>query len=245
VNPAREQLCGAEAIAAALDAGRALRLVLAASDPPDPATRAVVDRARAAGIEVRTTSDRSLWRLSKNDPPAAVLGLVGPPPNADLASVLATSGLVWQLTGLAYPGNTGFAIRLADVSGAAGIVVDGAFGHDGRREALRASMRADRFLPVFWQPAAETIALAHEHDRQVWAVEDTGDAAPWEVDLTRPSVLVVGGERDGIPPAILAECDAAIRIPMRGFIPSYNVQAAMAIVAGERLRQLGASDRGR
>jgi tRNA(Leu) C34 or U34 (ribose-2'-O)-methylase TrmL len=30
---------------------------------------------------------------------------------------------------------------------------------------------------------------------------------------------------------------------MRGFIPSYNLQAAMAMVAGERLRQLGASDR--
>jgi hypothetical protein len=27
---------------------------------------------------------------------------------------------------------------------------------------------------------------------------------------------------------------------MRGFIPSYNLQAAMAMAAGERLRQLGA-----
>jgi tRNA(Leu) C34 or U34 (ribose-2'-O)-methylase TrmL len=41
---------------------------------------------------------------------------------------------------------------------------------------------------------------------------------------------------------VLDACDGALRIPMRGFIPSYNLQAAMAMVAGERLRQLGAED---
>jgi len=48
---------------------------------------------------------------------------------------------------------------------------------------------------------------------------------------------VIGGETRGIPAPLLARCDAALRIPMRGFIPAYNLQAAMAIVAGERLRQ--------
>jgi tRNA G18 (ribose-2'-O)-methylase SpoU len=41
-----------------------------------------------------------------------------------------------------------------------------------------------------------------------------------------------------VPPEVLEACDLTVRIPMRGFIPSYNLQAAMAIVAGERLRQL-------
>jgi tRNA G18 (ribose-2'-O)-methylase SpoU len=38
---------------------------------------------------------------------------------------------------------------------------------------------------------------------------------------------------------VLARCDDVVRVPMAGFIPSYNVQAAMAAVAGERLRQMG------
>ncbi len=37
--------------------------------------------------------------------------------------------------------------------------------------------------------------------------------------------------------AVLDACDGAVAIPMRGFIPSYNLQAAMGIVVGEQLRQ--------
>jgi tRNA G18 (ribose-2'-O)-methylase SpoU len=236
----RRQLVGPAALAAALDAGEPVRLVLVARAPRDPAVAAQLDRAKALGIAVRETSERSLWRLSQTSAPAELLALVGGPPDADRETVLASGGLVWGLVGLAYPGNTGFAIRLAEVSGAHGVFVDGAFLHEGRREALRASMRADRFLPVFWEPALETIAAARAAGRRVLAVEDVGTQAPHEVDLTQPLLLIVGGERHGIPPEVLGICDGALRIPMRGFIPSYNLQAAMAVVVGEHLRQIGA-----
>jgi tRNA G18 (ribose-2'-O)-methylase SpoU len=237
----RRQLAGPERIAAALDAGDPVRLVLVAREPHDPAVGALVDRAKALGIPVRETSERSLWRLSETSPPAEVLALVGPPPDADRAAVLASGGIVWLLVGLRYPGNTGFAIRLAEVSGAHGVFVDGAFLHEGRREALRASMRADRFMPVFWEPAPLAVAAARAAGRRVLAVEDVGTLAPHEVDLSEPLLLIVGGERHGIPREVLDACDGAIRIPMRGFIPSYNLQAAMAIVVGEHLRQLALS----
>jgi tRNA G18 (ribose-2'-O)-methylase SpoU len=51
-------------------------------------------------------------------------------------------------------------------------------------------------------------------------------------------LFVVGGERQGTPPELLERCDAVVRIPMAGFIPSYNLQAAVAVLAAERLRQL-------
>ena len=73
--------------------------------------------------------------------------------------------------------------------------------------------------------------------RRVLAIEDVGSDAPWEVDLRGPLLLVVGGERHGIESNVLAACDGAVRIPMRGFIPSYNVQAAAGIVLGEWLRR--------
>lgn len=238
-GPIRRQLSGADEVTRALDTGAPLRLLLVAEDIVDPAARAVVERALELGIPVRPTSARSLWRLGKADPPAEILGLVGPAPDAPREQVLAGAGCAWLLVGLAYPGNTGFAIRAAEVAGADAVFVDAALLHEGRREALRASMRADRFLPVFWEPAGEAIAAARAAGRRILAVEDVGDRAPWQVDLTVPLLLVLGGERHGIPEEVLDACDGALRIPMQGFIPSYNLQAAMAMVAGERLRQLG------
>ena len=49
--------------------------------------------------------------------------------------------------------------------------------------------------------------------------------------------FVVGGEHAGVPEGVLAQCDAVVRIPMAGFIRSYNLQAAVAMIAAERMRQ--------
>jgi tRNA G18 (ribose-2'-O)-methylase SpoU len=242
-EPARRQVAGAAELAAALDAGEPVRLVLHAATPELAETRSVLERARAAGIPLRETSAQSLWRLGKCSPSPEVMAVIGPDPSASPEQALAGGGVAWLLIGIAYPGNAGFAIRLAEVSGAACAFVDAGFAHEGKREALRASMRADRFFPVHWLPALDVIALAKRSGRRVLAIEDVGTHAPWEEDLRGRLLLVVGGERDGIPREALAACDGALRIPMRGFIPSYNLQAAMAMVAGERLRQLGATDR--
>jgi TrmH family RNA methyltransferase len=198
-------------------------------------------RAESAGIPVHAASEASLRRLSKTDPPAEILALVGPDPAASPEQALAAGGAAWLLVGVAYPGNTGFAIRTAEVSGADAVFVDNDFDHEAKREATRAAMRADRVMPVFWMPSERALALARAAGRRVYALEDVGDAAPWEVDLTAPALFVVGGERHGIPQPVLAAADRVLRLPMRGFIPSYNLQAAMAGVAFERLRQLGAS----
>jgi TrmH family RNA methyltransferase len=238
VKPVRTQLAGPEEIAAALDARAALRLLLASATPKDLRAAAVIERARAAGVAVHAASEASLRRLSKTDPPAEVLALVGPDPGASPEAALAAGGAAWLLVGVAYPGNTGFAIRTAEVSGADCVFVENDFDHEARREAVRAAMRADRYLPLFWRAAAEVIPLARAAGKTIYALEDVGDAAPWEVDLTVPALFVLGGERHGIPAPVLAAADRVLRIPMRGFIPSYNLQAAMAGVAMERLRQL-------
>jgi 23S rRNA (guanosine2251-2'-O)-methyltransferase len=170
-----------------------------------------------------------------------VAALVGPDRDADLDTVMARGGAVWLIVGARYAGNVGTAIRTAEVSGADGVYIDNAFDHDQRREARRASMRADRFLPVAWQRAGDVIGAARRAGKRIVGIEDSGTAAPWEIDLTPPLLLVAGGEAEGIPRALLARCDAVARIPMAGFVGSYNLQAAVAIVAAERLRQRGGS----
>jgi tRNA G18 (ribose-2'-O)-methylase SpoU len=51
-------------------------------------------------------------------------------------------------------------------------------------------------------------------------------------------LFVVGAESGGVPEPVLERADLVLRVPMAGFIPTYNLQAALAAVAIERLRQL-------
>jgi len=237
----RRQLAGAEEVAAALAAGAPLRVVLLARDAP-PAARALAERARAAGARVLAASDNDLRRMRRGSPmdpqaPCELLALVGPDPEADPAAALAAGGAAWLLAGVAYAGNAGYAIRTAEVSGADAIFLDAALDAEGRRRALRASMHAERFFPVHWLAAGDVLDAARASGRRLLAVEDVGARAPWQVDLRGRVLLAIGGERAGLDPALLARCDEVVRVPMAGFVPSYNLQAAMAAVAAERLRQ--------
>ena len=52
-------------------------------------------------------------------------------------------------------------------------------------------------------------------------------------------MLLFGRESAGVPPAVQAAADVRLRIPMRTGLRSLNVAMAVAMVAGEALRQTG------
>ncbi len=233
----RRQLRGVREIEQALEGqGELPHLVICVESPCVEVAR-VVGSMQDRGIPVRTASAREMRRLCAGPEPAEIVAFVGPAAKVDLASVLSRRGALWLLTGTAYPGNAGFVIRNAEVSGADGVVIDAAFSRTERRDSMRYAMRADRYLPVFFADAAQIVQAAHGCGRRIIAIEDVGREAPWDVDLTGAVLFVVGSEETGIPEAILESADQVVRIPTAGFLPSYNLQAAMAVVLGERLRQ--------
>jgi len=232
----RRRLHGPDELMAALGSAAPVPFVLVRADCDDPAVRESVDAARAAGARIRESTSAVLRRFSPGAP-EDVLALEGASPHADLVELVRRPGPVWLLAGVSYPGNAGFAIRTAEVSGAAGIVLDSPLDGAGRRAARRAAMRADWFFPVIWEPTDDVLSEARAAGRRVVAMEDAGGVAPWDADLGGPVLLVVGAEGDGLPEAVLDAADVRVRIPMTGFIPSYNVQAAVASLATELLRR--------
>jgi tRNA G18 (ribose-2'-O)-methylase SpoU len=232
----RRRITGTRAVERALERGEPLRLIVV-DGAEQAAARTLEAPARAAGVPLQSVGPRHFERLLPRGEPGGAVALAGEAPAADPAELLRRAGPAWLLTGVVYPGNAGFAIRTAEVSGAAGIFLDTRFDHVQRREAVRASMRADRFLPVLWRASAEVLDAARDAGRRVIGVEDVGTRAPWEEDLGGAVLFVVGGESSGIPEPVLGRCDAVVRIPMAGFLRSYNLQAALAIVAAERMRQ--------
>lgn len=237
----RKSIAGPERIAALLDAGEPVRLVLLQRDETDPELLALAARAAQAGAELWRGGAGDLARMSHGAAAERILALIGPELRADVHGLCARRGAVWLLNRAAYPSNVGFAVRTAEVSGAEGVIVDARFNHDDRSRVSHVSMGADRVMPVLWASTDEALRGARAACLRIVALEaiEHARARPlWEVDLTGGVLLIAGNERDGIGEDLLAQCDALASIPMAGFVPSYNLHAAIAAVAAERLRQL-------
>ncbi len=228
------QRCGIDAIEAALDAGEDITRVLALRDCDDSRLAALLNRCIDAGIDVILGSENDLWRMAETSP-ALALALVGREPDADLDTLLERGGLIWMLAGAQYQTNIGYCIRVAEASGASGLIVTGEWTSDDRHRIVRAAMRTHRFMPVIF--GCDGLEALESWTGRVVAIEDVGTEEPWDADLTGDVILIVGGENAGISDELLAAADQTIRIPMAGFTPSYNLQAPMAVVAVEALRQ--------
>jgi len=233
------QRCGIEEVRNALE-NEKVSMLLVLRDVMNAEVDELTELALQRDIPVKKSSESDIWRMSKsteNNKIPPILALVGRNPNANIDQILEDGGIIWLLAGAQYPVNIGYTIRTAEVSGANAVFVDGNLSHKQKKAAKRASMKAHRFMPVHWVEGFDFVRLAKEKGFKIISIEDTGNLHPWESKLTDDVLLVIGGEHYGISEEILSISDQIIRIPMAGFVPSYNLQAPMAIMASEALRQ--------
>lgn len=233
----RRQIAGFDRIDAALAADEPVQLLLVRRDDDSPRVARLVASALERGVTLWRGSAADLMRMSRGAEPEAIIAMLGPTPSVSLEGLLERGGAVWLLHRAAYPSNVGFAIRTAEVAGAHGVIVDADFNHDQRSRVAHVSMGAHRVLPVLWERSEHVIERARAYGHRLIAVEDSGSQPPWQLDLTGPTLFIAGNERSGIPGDLLAQCHATTALPMAGFVPSYNLHAAIAAIAAERLRQ--------
>ena len=227
------QITGAEAVLLALRDG-------------EPIDRVLVDRERDTAeirrmcaeldIPLEEGSTNDLWRMSADGHQDA-LALVGRPQHTTVDEVMAAGGCIWFFDGVEYSTNLGFAIRTAEVSGANAVLLNVSKTHEERRTIRRASMRADRFIPVIYTSTEAILQACTTHDTRLVVAEDVGESGPWDEDLTGDVVLVVGAERAGVSEQVIKAANAVVKLPMDGFVPSYNLQVAVSVMAVEALRQ--------
>ena len=224
------QITGEADVIKALKNGVDIKLVLV--DREENCSE-VIQLCKERQIKVTEGSATDLWRMSANGQ-QKVLALVEREPSGTLEEVFERKGAIWLFDGVEYAPNLGFGVRTAEVSGATAVIINVSKTHEERRTIRRASMRATRFIPVVYATTEEILAACN---RRIVVAEDVGGKAPWECDLTGDVMLVVGAENAGVSREVLDAADDIVRLPMPGFIPSYNLQVAISSLAIERLRQ--------
>lgn len=225
------QITGADDVLDALKDGVEIKLVLV--DREEDCSE-IIELCKSKEIKVVEGSSTDLWRMSAKGQQKA-LALIGREPEGTLEEIFERDGVIWLFDGVEYAPNLGFGVRTAEVSGATAVIINVKKTHEERRTIRRAGMRATRFIPVVYASTEEILAACN---RRIVVAEDVGDKAPWDSDLTGNVMLVVGAENAGVSKDVLDAADDIVRLPMPGFVPSYNLQVAVSALAIERLRQL-------
>src|SRR3954469_6853353 len=134
------------------------------------------------------------------------------------------------LHGVRDPGNVGAIVRSAHAFADGPVILGPDCADPWSPKAVRASMGS-----VFTRPPAR--AAFADLDGTTIALERGAGRPLSEVAIDGPVVLCLGGEREGLPPAILDTADELAHIPIRGDGPdSLNVAMAAAVALYERAR---------
>lgn len=129
------------------------------------------------------------------------------------------------------PGNLGSILRSIDAVGASGLLLLDGGVDPYHPAAVRASMGA-----LFWHPVVRTSFKAFADWARQGGYTIYGTSAHAASDYlqvgayTRPLILLLGSEREGLTPEQVAVCQVMLRVPMRGRVTSLNLAAAAGVM---------------
>ena len=185
------------------------------------------------------TGPAELERLCGSPDHQGVVAEVDPYPYGDARGLLRKpDALLVALDEIQDPRNLGAVCRSAEVAGAAGVVIPERRAAAVTAVACKASAGAVEHLEIAHvRNLADWLGDAKQAGFWIWGADGAADTAPWEADLTGPTVLVLGGEGKGLRPRVATACDGLLALPQRGKIDSLNVSAAATVLLFEALRQ--------
>jgi TrmH family RNA methyltransferase len=200
-----------------------------------------IRRLGAAGVAAFTLTPKQLEMLAVTEHSAGSLAVVARPEwkpellwkRAEQADFLGVLGI-----GLQDPGNVGGILRTLAAAAGQGAWLSEGCAELASPKVMRASAGAVLRLPGIEnaQPA-EVIAGCRQRGIQTLATVVRGGRTHTSLDLTLPTLLVLGAEGEGLPESVQNACDYAVHIPMPGGMESLNVAVAGGIILYEAVRQ--------
>ena len=184
-------------------------------------------------------ASEELERLCGSPDHQGMVAEVDPYPYADSGALLQRAdALIVALDQVQDPRNLGAVCRSAEFAGAAAVVVPERRSAEVTAVACKASAGAVEHLDVARvRNLADWLAKAKRAGFWIWGADADAESAPWGVDLSGPTVLVLGGEGKGIRPRVASACDGLLALPKSGLVDSLNVASAAAALLFEAVRQ--------
>ena len=135
------------------------------------------------------------------------------------------------------PGNLGAVLRSADAAGVDAVIVCDPLTDLYNPNLIRSSIGAIFTVPCVACTSEECIRFLKERGIQILTAQLQDSRLYYDVDMRRPTAIVMGTEATGLTQQWRLAADAHIRIPMLGRLDSLNVSVSAAVLMYEAVRQ--------
>ncbi len=229
---------GVKMVEEALRDKAAVTMVVAATSLVQHHGKGVLKLAESRPSDIIWISDKLMDVISESKTPQPLMAVVTIREHDEDELFAHSSKLIVVAHQLQDPGNLGTIIRTAEAVGAAGIVLSPNTVDPFSAKAVRASMGSILRLPVIRIGEVSIfIQVCKQKGFQVAATVLTGDKTHFDVDLKKPTVIILGQEGAGLPQDIMDSVDVRVRIPIAETIDSLNVATSAAVILYEAMRQ--------
>lgn len=211
------------------------------------AANALREMAAEAGIRIQEVPVERLDRLTRRGNHQGVAAVVAAIAYKDINELVeelserieaGETPIVVAMDSVTDIRNFGAIARSAECAGAAALIMPAKNSAPVNAEAIKSSAGALTMIPVCRAGSLRgAVALLRGIGMQCVAATEKSNTLVYEVDFTRPTVVVMGAEDRGISRELLRLCDVQAGIPLAGRIESLNVSAAAAVILFEAQRQ--------
>jgi 23S rRNA (guanosine2251-2'-O)-methyltransferase len=223
-------IAGIHPVREALRAGQPLDRIHVLQ-PASARLQEIIDLARKARIPVRFDSRDGLDRLVRGVPHQGVVAVPAAQTSWTLDGVMPQAKLLVILDGVEDPHNLGAIIRTAHAAGASAVVIPERRAVGLTESVAKAAAGALAVMPVVKVTNInKTLEELKQNNFWIYGVDERGEKAYHEMEITEPAAIVLGAEGQGLHEHTRRHCDFLLRIPMAGQIASLNVSVAAGVV---------------
>lgn len=203
----------------------------------------LVNLAGAQGVPVQRVGRRALDSMTNGDVHNGVVADAEPLVEHSIKSLFAelnartNTPFLVLADELSYEQNLGAILRSSLGAGVDAVVVPVRRSVACSPVVGRVSMGGIEEVPVVREGISAALAACQREGLRVVGADMDGRPF-WEVDLTGPLALVLGGESKGLTPTLRKRCDALVSVPLAGGLESLNVSVTAGVLMFERVRQL-------
>ncbi len=226
-----------------------IRRIFAEYRSANPRVKAVLDQARAAGLDVQSANRARLTQISGEARHQGVVAEIERTTVLDEAAlrtlVEARLGddqgrplLLLVLDGIQDPHNLGACLRTADAAGVDAVVAPRHAAAGLGPTVSKVAAGAAEVLPFARVPSlGRTLEWLGTYGVVRIGTSDKGSESLYGISGVGPVALVMGREEHGLSRSVAERCDHLASIPMAGTVASLNVSVATGICLYEILRQ--------